>query len=167
VGDELHVARVVLERVEGGAARRVQRERGQELPAGLELYAAGESLAPFVDTLRHRPVDPRLQRAERLTGTRVVGRDRQHDLPFLGGTPELAVALERLGLLAVASRERIARDRGGPRPGLPRAGQRRAAAEREAERHRRDQAASGRPHRRFSSWKTFRFLTKSSSVISE
>src|SRR4029077_375829 len=113
VGDELHLTGVALQRFEGGAVRRVEREGGQKLAPGLPLPAPGERLAALVETLGHPLIDPGLYRAQRRTRLGVVRRDREHDLPLLRRAPELAVTLEGLRLLAVARGQ----PPGGPPPG--------------------------------------------------
>jgi hypothetical protein len=66
VGEELHLAGAGLEGVEGGPVGGIERERGQELPARLELDPAGQGLAPLVDARRDLLVDLGLQCPERL-----------------------------------------------------------------------------------------------------
>ena len=60
-----HLARLALQRVEGDAVGRVERERGEELPARLDLHASRERRAPRVDPLGHLALDARLERLER------------------------------------------------------------------------------------------------------
>src|SRR4029077_4053777 len=107
-----------------------------------------DRLASLLDALGHLLVDPRLQGAQRLAGPRVARGDRERDLPLLGRAAQLAVALERLRLLAVARGERIARGRGGPcgLGPLGGTGPPCAAAQQEREPRRGEPPAAGPPH---------------------
>ena len=184
--DERHFPRIALQRVEGGAIGGVQRERGEELPARLDLHASRERRAPRANPLGHLALDLRLERLERRRRRGVPRPDREGDLELVHRSAEIARALERGRLLDVARDEgpprvrrwrRRAEGAGRRRRRHPRAGRlgllprRRAGAERE-----RQQKACGADRPRSahfagstsdSRWYTFRFLAKSSSVISE
>ena len=184
--DERHFLRIALQRVEGGAIGGVQRERGEELPARLDLHAPRERRASRANPLGHLALDLRLERLERRGRGRVSRPDREGDLQLVRRSAEIARTLERGRLLDVARDEGPSRSvdggagvgrrarRGGVAPARGGSGFSPVVAQAlSASASRRPAVRTGsapltsRAPRAISRWYTFRFLAKSSSVISE
>ena len=120
-------SRIALQRVEGGAIGGVEGERGEELPARLDLHASRERRAPRANPLGHLALDLRLERLERRRRRGVPRPDREGDLELVHRSAEIARALERGRLLDVARDERLPRVRRWRRR-APSAGRRRGAS---------------------------------------
>jgi hypothetical protein len=183
--DERRFLRIALQRVEGGAIGGVQRERGEELPARLDLHASRERRAPRANPLGHlasivassvlsaaaAAASP--GRIVRATLSSSTARRRSPARSSAAACSTWRATRGPRGSVDEAPGEgrRAARRRHRRAGRLGLLARRRAGAERErqqksrrADRQRSAHLAGSTSDSR---WNTFRFLAKSSSVISE
>src|SRR5580765_560812 len=101
VGDEHHLADLVLECLERRPVRRIEAERGEEpllrLPEDAAVEQGSALLQQAGDLLR----DPTFQALLRILGLPVTGNDRERDRALLQRLPQESALLQLLGALVV------------------------------------------------------------------